>query len=228
LKTSIKRVANMERMVTHKKAQLVDLPAKGDEVDKMPVQVENTVLKDQDAYLFEFPTNLTPMQKLHQIVEDEYLMSSLNNDLREYAVHGNPTTRVFGTKYADFLAYKESGYTGCDIVNGYMHLLEETYNNGGKNRFFPHQFFINVMNKATFERVVSKRDFKKGWAKWEKLFFPIQHNNHWFLIVADKVKEEILVYDSLPHNNKHHFYGVKKLIDRMKTKKGNWIVDTQQ
>jgi hypothetical protein len=46
--------------------------------------------------------------------------------------------------------------------------------------------------------------------------------------VADKVKEEILVYDSLAHDNKHHLYGVKKLIDRMKTKKGNLVVDTQQ
>jgi Ulp1 family protease len=46
--------------------------------------------------------------------------------------------------------------------------------------------------------------------------------------VADKVKEEILVYDSLAHNNKHHFYGVKKLIDRMKTKKGNGVVEMQQ
>ena len=71
MKTSIKRVANMERMVTRKKAKLIDLPAKGDEVDEMPVEVENTVLKDQDAYLFELPTNLTPMQKLNQIVEDE-------------------------------------------------------------------------------------------------------------------------------------------------------------
>ena len=46
--------------------------------------------------------------------------------------------------------------------------------------------------------------------------------------MADKVKEEILVYDSLAHDNKHHLYGVKKLIDRMKTKKGNLVVDTQQ
>ena len=118
---------------------------------------------------------------------------------------------------------------GCDVINGYMHFLEETYNNGGKNKFFAHQFFINVIeDEATFEKVVNKQDFKKGWAKWEKLFFPLQHNNHWFLIVADKVKEEILVYDSLAHYNKHHSYGVKKLIDRQKTKKGNEVVDTQQ
>jgi hypothetical protein len=65
LKSSIKRVANTKRMVTCKKAKLIDLPAKGDEVNKMPVEVENTVLKDQDAYLFEFPTNHTPMQKLN-------------------------------------------------------------------------------------------------------------------------------------------------------------------
>jgi hypothetical protein len=45
LKTSIKRVANMERMVTRKKAKLIDLPAKGDEVDEMPVEVETLFLK---------------------------------------------------------------------------------------------------------------------------------------------------------------------------------------
>jgi hypothetical protein len=45
LKTIIKRVANTERMVTHKKAKLIHLPAKGEEVDKTPVQVEGTVLK---------------------------------------------------------------------------------------------------------------------------------------------------------------------------------------
>jgi hypothetical protein len=111
LKTRIKRVANTERMLTRKKAKLIDLPAKGDEVDKMPVEVENTVLKDQDAYLFEFPTKLTPMQKLNQIVEEEYLMSNLNDDLQEYAVYGNQTARMFGIKYAVFLAYKESEYT---------------------------------------------------------------------------------------------------------------------
>ncbi len=142
LKTSIKRVANTERMVTGKKAKLIDLPARGNEIDKMPVEGEGTILKDQDAYLFELPTNLALMQKLNQIVEDEYLMSDLNDDLQEYTVYGNPTARAFGIKYADFLACKESKYTGCDIVNGYMHLLEETYNNGGKNKFFAHQFFI--------------------------------------------------------------------------------------
>jgi hypothetical protein len=46
--------------------------------------------------------------------------------------------------------------------------------------------------------------------------------------VADKVKEEVLIYDSLAHNNKHHFYGVLKLINRMKTKNEDLIVDMQQ
>jgi hypothetical protein len=46
--------------------------------------------------------------------------------------------------------------------------------------------------------------------------------------VADKVKEEVLVYDSLAHNNKHHFYSILNFINKMKTKKGNWVVDMQQ
>jgi hypothetical protein len=154
---------------------------------------------------------------------NEYLMSNLNGDLQEYAVYGNQTARMFGIKYADCLAYKESEYMGCDVINGYMHFLEETYNNGGKNKFFAHQFFINVIeDKATFEKVVSKWDVKKGWAKWEKLFFPLQHNKHWFLIVADKVKEEILVYDSLAHDNKHHLYGVKKTHRQNENKEGEF------
>jgi hypothetical protein len=90
-------------------------------------------------------------------VEDECLMSNLNDELHEYAVYENQTSRMFGIKYADFLAYKESEYTGCDVINGYMHLLEETYNNGGKNKFFAHQFFINVIeDKETFEKVMNK------------------------------------------------------------------------
>jgi Ulp1 family protease len=113
---------------------------------------------------------------------------------------------MFGIKYEDFWMYREGKYMGCEIANGYMHLLEETYNNGGKNKFFAHQFFIGVLeDEMTFERVVNKQDFKKDWAKWEKLFFPTQHNDHWLLIVADKVNIEILIYDSLAHANKHHF-----------------------
>jgi hypothetical protein len=84
-------------------------------------------------------------------------MSNLNDELHEYAVYENQTSRMFGIKYADFLAYKESEYTGCDVINGYMHLLEKTYNNGGKNKFFAHQFFINVIeDKATFKKVMNK------------------------------------------------------------------------
>jgi len=103
------------------------------------------------------------MQKLNQIVEDNYLMSDFHDNLQEYASYGNRTARAFGIKYADFLAYKESKYTGCDVVNGYMHLLEEMYNNDGKTTFFAHQFFIKVIeDKTTFERGMNKRDFKKG------------------------------------------------------------------
>jgi hypothetical protein len=107
---------------------------------KTPVEVEGTILKNTDAYLFELLANLMPMQKVHQIVDDNYLMSDLNNGIQEYAVYGNPTAKMFGIKYVDFLAYNESKYMGCNVVSGYMNLLEALYKKGGKNKFFGHQF----------------------------------------------------------------------------------------
>jgi len=36
---------------------------------------------------------------------------------------------------------------GCEIINGSMHLLREQFDNGGKNRFFPTQFFPTVIDE---------------------------------------------------------------------------------
>jgi Ulp1 family protease len=83
-------------------------------------------------------------------------------------------------------------------------------------------------SETQFKKLVNKQDFKKGWAKWEKLFFPIQHNDHWLLIVADKVDKEIKIYDLFAYANKHHFYVILTLVNKMKTKKENWTIDTQQ
>jgi len=73
-------------MVTRKKAKVLNLPVKENKVDNMPLEVEGTILKDTDAYLFEFTSNLMPLQKLHKIVDDNYLMSDLNNGIKEIDV----------------------------------------------------------------------------------------------------------------------------------------------
>jgi len=46
--------------------------------------------------------------------------------------------------------------------------------------------------------------------------------------VADKVDKEIKIYDLLAHANKHHFYVILNLVNKMKTKKENWMIDVQQ
>jgi Ulp1 family protease len=56
------------------------------------------------------------------------------------------------------------------------------------------------------KNLVESDDFKKDWAKWEKMFFPIHKHYHWFLIVADKSKREIFIYDPLAHSNKYQLY----------------------
>jgi hypothetical protein len=73
-------------MVTRKKAKVLNLPVKENKVDNMPLEVEGTILKDTDAYLFEFTSNLMPLPKLHKIVDDNYLMSDLNNGIKEINV----------------------------------------------------------------------------------------------------------------------------------------------
>jgi hypothetical protein len=36
---------------------------------------------------------------------------------------------------------------GCEVINAFMHLLEEKFNNEGKNKFFSHQFFPTVLDE---------------------------------------------------------------------------------
>jgi hypothetical protein len=39
---------------------------------------------------------------------------------------------MYGITYYDFQKYIEGKFTGCEVINAYMHLLEETYNNDEK------------------------------------------------------------------------------------------------
>jgi Ulp1 family protease len=178
------------------------------------------------------------LEKLHQIVHDNYVISNKNDALQEIAVYVHPTRPLYRITYEDFQKYREGKFAGCKVVNGYMHLLEETYNNDEKNKFFAHQFFPTVLESAwdaeqkkkgtPFEKLVQSDEFKKDWAKWEKLHFPMHKNDHWFLIVADKAKKEILIYDSLAHANKYHFEVTLKLINKRKKRNEQWTVNTQQ
>jgi hypothetical protein len=121
-------------MVTCKKTKVPNLPANENEEEKTPLDVKDPILKDTSAYLFEFTRKLMPLQKLHQMVDVNYLMSDLNNDLQEVAVYGNHPTKLFDIKYEDFWKFREEKYKGCEIINGYMYLLEETYTNIGKKQ----------------------------------------------------------------------------------------------
>ena len=47
----------------------------------------------------------------------------------------------------EFFRHRNSEYMGCEVINGFMHLLREQFNNGSKNIFFPTQFFPNVLDE---------------------------------------------------------------------------------
>jgi len=36
---------------------------------------------------------------------------------------------------------------GCEVINGFMFMLREQFNNGGKNHFFPTQFSPTVLDE---------------------------------------------------------------------------------
>jgi hypothetical protein len=85
-----KRLVTGERKAKGKKAK-VD--------NKTPTDVEGTILKNTSTYLFEFSQKLTPLEKLHEIVHDSYLMSNSNHDLHEIAVYVNPTDKLIEITY---------------------------------------------------------------------------------------------------------------------------------
>jgi hypothetical protein len=91
---------------------------------------------------------------------------------------------------------------GCAVINGFMFLLREQFNNGGKSRFFPTQFFPAVLDgkiliskkeeQSTLTNfVISNKDVWEN--TWEKLYSPINvYGNHWILIVVDKLLKEVM------------------------------------
>jgi Ulp1 family protease len=102
---------------------------------------------------------------------------------------------------------------GCEVINGFMHLLREQFNNGGKNHFFPTQFFPVVLyEKISRSKLgeqlqltnyvhLNKDEWKNN---WEELYFPINvHGNHWILILVDKLAKKVVVFDSVANINQY-------------------------
>jgi hypothetical protein len=55
--------------------------------------------------------------------------------------------KCYGFSYEAFLWLCNNGYMGCEVINGFMSWLKEKFNNEGKNKFFPHQFFHTVLDE---------------------------------------------------------------------------------
>jgi hypothetical protein len=53
---------------------------------------------------------------------------------------------------------------------------------------------------------VNNNSIKDFWTNtWERLFFPINvYNNHWILIVVDKIAKQVMVFDSLAISNQYY------------------------
>jgi hypothetical protein len=112
---------------------------------------------------------------------------------------------------------------GYEVINGFMFLLREQFNNGGKNHFFPAQFFPAVFDEKISRSkqgeqskltnfVNSNKDEWKN--NWEELYFPINvHGNHWILILVDEPAKAVVVFDSIANINQYH---VNKIFDLVK------------
>jgi hypothetical protein len=45
------------------------------------------------------------------------------------------------------LRHCNNGYMGCEVINGFMSLLEEIFNNEDKNKFNSQQFFDIILDE---------------------------------------------------------------------------------
>jgi Ulp1 family protease len=127
---------------------------------------------------------------------------------------------------------------GCEVINGFMHLLEEKYNNMGKNKFFSHQFFPTVLdekmsrsNADVPSRLTKMANTNKdNWNNtWERLFFPINvWDNHWILIVLDKTTKQVMVFDSVKKSNKYQAEKILNLVNEMEGSTAEWSIVTNE
>jgi hypothetical protein len=70
-----------------------------------------------------------------------------NPNQSEIAHFVDGSGKNYGITYIDFLRHQNKEYMGCEVINGFMFMLREQFNNGGKNRFFPTQFFPTVLDE---------------------------------------------------------------------------------
>ena len=98
-------------------------------------------------YCFEFPVGLTPLQKLNEICRSPLCSNSHRHrfEIAHYVENG--WMRKYPLTYIDFIKFRERNFTGCEVINGYIHLLQKEFSDGGKNQFFDHNFFDTVVNQ---------------------------------------------------------------------------------
>jgi Ulp1 family protease len=113
-----------------------------------------------------------------------------------------------------------------------MHLLREQFDNGGKNRFFPTQFFPTVLDEKISRSKQGEQSQlanyvnlnKDEWKNnWEELYFPINvHDNHWILILVDKPAKAVVVFDSIAYINQYHVDKIFDLVKMMEDSTTSW------
>jgi hypothetical protein len=144
----------------------------------MSVNIEATVVKDMSEFIFHFTAGNTLLQKLHQILTDSHV-SPDNPNRSEIAHFVDEQGKNYGITYINFLRHHNNEYIGCEVINGFMFLLREQFNNGGKNHFFPTQFFPAVLDEKISRSKQGEQSQltnfvnsnKNEWKNyWEKLF----------------------------------------------------------
>jgi len=157
----------------------------------------------------------------------------------EIAHFVNEQPKSYGITYFEFLRHRNNEYMGCEVINGFMHLLREQFNNGGKNHFFPTQFFPTVLDEKISRSKqgdqsqltnyinLNKDEWKNN---WEELYFPINvHDNHWILILVDKPAKAVVVFDSIANINQYHVDKIFDLVKLMEDSTTTWsTIDNSQ
>jgi Ulp1 family protease len=171
------------------------------------------------------------LQKLHQILNDPRV-SPDNPKCSETAHFVDEQGKNYGITYIEFFRHQNNKYMGCEVINGFTFLLREQFNNGGKNRFFPTQFFPAVFDEKISRSkqgeqskltnfVNSNKDEWKN--NWEELYFPINvHGNHWSLILVDKPVKAVVVFDSIAYINQYHVDKIFDLVKMMEDSTTSW------
>jgi hypothetical protein len=110
------------------------------------VNVEASVVKDTSESIFQFTADHTPLQKLYQILNDS-CVSPDNPEQTEIAHFVNEQPKSYGITDFEFFRHRNNEYMGCEVINRFLQLFREQFDNIGKNCFFPTQFFPTVLDE---------------------------------------------------------------------------------